>query len=563
MKKILLISIALFLFAACSLDETPSSISREGLALTKEGAEQLVTGVYDVFWSSYMMNASYTTWIDIDNDHSTAATWIMSGPGEGNPTTHWAYNDANQDLFNVFYRMINRANAAAEALGAAGKETNPKIGQRYGEVLFLRAFAYFHLVRMYGPVPLRLTSIGETDCPRSSVADVYGQITTDLLEAIQFLQYPSSGNVGAWGHADRTAARLLLARVYCTMGSGKLASSGAQMYVKVLNPVTSTSGQPELQSFTCDPVAGYEQIDAVDAYENAKLQCDSVIARRGIDFDMMPNYNSIWGAPNYRNKEFVWGVAGYDLPQFIYQARYDYTPTPYGGYNWNQMSDGLYYSFEPEDLRRVDGVFHYWKPQGNYNSTDEWYRFPEKDDRYATAPDGSQAKDISVVNPDGWYRAMAYTNKKYFGDITKPEVLADEIDNKSGNPQDAIFLRFAEAYLLRAEACNELGDPASALSDLRVIRSRVNASMITTSDQTMLRSSILEERALELCFEFNRKFDLFRWGLYLKVMNATQAATNATKDLNAKAREPRSILYPVPTTETRENRLFGPNNKGW
>ena len=91
-----------------------------------------------------------------------------------------------------------------------------------------------------------------------------------------------------------------------------------------------------------------------------------------------------------------------------------------------------------------------------------------------------------------------------------------------------------------------------------------DASEITYSDKVLLRSSIYQERALEFALEFNRKFDLLRWGLYLKVMNATgsvQTAYRATKI--SKIREPRCILYTIPLAEVTSNKSFGANNEGW
>ena len=39
-------------------------------------------------------------------------------------------------------------------------------------------------------------------------------------------------------------------------------------------------------------------------------------------------------------------------------------------------------------------------------------------------------------------------------------------------------------------------------------------------NQDEFRSAVLEERARELAYEADRRYDLFRWGVYLDVMNA-------------------------------------------
>jgi len=127
------------------------------------------------------------------------------------------------------------------------------------------------------------------------------------------------------------------------------------------------------------------------------------------------------------------------------------------------------------------------------------------------------------------------------------------------------LIRYVDAYLLRAEARNELNNPAGALEDLDLVRARAGASLKTgtTTDKTEIRSLVLQERALEYAQEFNRKFDLLRWGLYLPVMNATGTVLEKYNRTISKVREPRSLLYAVPTTEIYTNKLFGPNNNGW
>ena len=127
------------------------------------------------------------------------------------------------------------------------------------------------------------------------------------------------------------------------------------------------------------------------------------------------------------------------------------------------------------------------------------------------------------------------------------------------------MIRYVESYLLRAEALNELNKHDEALADLDVVRARAKASLLsgTTSDKTEIRSYILRERGLEFVQEFNRKFDLLRWGLYLDVMNKTAAVQIQGGSTISKVRQSRSLLYAVPLNEINNNKLFGTNNPGW
>lgn len=587
MKKriISIVLIAAALLSSCSLDEHPYQLNAEGLAEDPNGAEQLVTGIYNTFWSSYMMKKTYQEWTDMDHDLNSAPDWVVSGAGQGNVTTHWGYNN-DSDLFNVCYRMISRCNAAKEALEGANL-TLPALSQRYGEVLFLRAWAYFHLVRMYGPVPIRLKAISEDVCARSSVAEVYELITSDLKGAIDHMYYRNEGPVGGWGHADKTAARILLARVYATMASGKLAGEGQTMYANICNESKATIDNIDANpvpnvwtKFTTKKVMGsvledgYAGFDATALYDLVRIQCDEVIKRRGVDFDLMPTWKSLWGSSNYRNKEFVWGISGYEDDDYRTEGGpWYYTPSAFGGGGYVALSDGCWQSYNYvngatiNDARAVDGVFHYWK-NGSYAAGKQWYRFPSGETKYSTAPDGQKPDDSEEFVKDGtrkvtgWYRPTAYSTKYYTGaDVTNPVPIYTQ--GASKNAFDVILIRYVEAYLLRAEALNELDQPALAQTDLNVVRDRVNAEPYKTTDKVQLRSYIFQERGLEFTQEFNRRFDLIRWGMYLNVMNGTFSIINATGQTISLVREEKCVLTAIPTAEITANKLFGANNPGW
>jgi hypothetical protein len=574
------------LLTACSLDEHPKRITAEGLAEDPESAEQLVTGVYSLLWTSELMTKVYGEWTEYDQDLVVGFDWALNSTGAGNPTGHWAYN-SDKDPFLTFYIMIARCNAAAEALKP--NIGNSSIAQLYGEVLFLRAWSYFHLVRMYGPVPLRLESVTPNDVARSSVPDVYACIELDLKDAIANMQYAGAAEVGAFGHADKTAAQLLLARVYCTMASGKVAGGGVNMYAPILNEASIASNpdpagdmtiQPTMMQFTTKKVMGeqmtdgYAGFDANELYGEAEKLCDDIIGRRGESFDLMDGWDKLWGGNNRRNKEFVWGASSYNMKQYQNAWNSYYTTyTTWGGLGVIALSDLCWkaYAYNPtaqvNDDRAVKGVFHYLK-DATADQKRQWFRFPSGDPNYNTAPDGLKPDDSSDFVIDGtlnnsWHRTAPWSTKWYTGDISNQTVVyerqAEHIE------QDVILMRFAEAYLLRAEARNELDNISGAREDLNEIRGRANASLIpeTVTDKDQLRSYIFMENGLEFVLEFKRKFDLLRWGMYLNVMNATQTQLDPHNDIISRVREEKCVLYPVPQAETSQNKLFGENNPGW
>ena len=540
-------------FASCSLEETPYSVTAEQLAQTEDGATQLVTGIYATFWDNWCMEQTYMAWMDYDQDHSAGPSWVLSSAGSGDVTSHYAYN-TNNDLWSMFYRMINRANKAKEALETTDAYQNdPKIRQLYGEVLFLRSFAYFHLVRMYGGVPLRLSSQSEENCPRSSVEKVYEQITNDLEESLNYLNYLSEGNVGAWGHADKTAASLLLARVYCTMGAAALTNSGAEMIVDI---------KGNKKRFTCDKVDGAENFDAQKCYTRAKELCDNVINRKGIDFDLMPNYLSIWGGNNARNKEFVWGAAAGSDVDFQTSGLNNYfTPAPYGGSGaWIYMAPNLYQQYDEDDDRIVHGVWHYY--WASYTNK-KWIAYPANSEKYNAEHLPDNLKAVSTEFNSNYKGAVPCLTKWYKDDISNPSFYSKK--EPATSQQDVILIRFAEAYLLRAEAEVELGNIDAAMQDVDVIRKRAKATTLyegKVADKVEARSLVLKERALEFCMEFNRKFDLLRWGLYLNVMNSTEFIECGTAKRST-IRTKKNLLYAIPTSEIAENDDIDSNNYGY
>lgn len=535
------------MFTSCDLTETPYTIGESTFKGTTEDAQQLVSGVYNVFWSSFMMKKTYMEWIDMDHDHACAHNWVLTGAGSGNVTTHWAYNNSS-DLFVAFYRMINRANYAIEKINSFSSIPENDKNQLLGECYFLRAFSYFHLVRMYGGVPLRLSYDTPRDMERSSVKDVYDQIVEDLIEAGKLMEdWGTSDN--NFGHANKTAAKLLLARVYATMGSIALAGK--------VNMSVDIKG--EIQTFKTDVVAGAEGIDAKYCYEQVRDICTEVIERRGKEFDLQPNFLSLWGGNNIRNKEFVWAVAGNSNDDYVTNhLSFYYSPIPYNGRGWAGITTHAYNLYDETDERGIHGVFHYFQTQ--YSSIDKYgyYRFPDDINKYPIGPNGLKTRN-------GKNTQMVFPTKWYIGNIASPEINTIA-PGYSYVAQDVIMIRYVEAYLLRAEAYNELDEYGLALKDLDVVRARAKAPLLdnnTVLDKENIRSLVLNERALEFMQEFNRKFDLLRWGLYLKVMNAVGTVNGQGSAIINKTREPRSVLYAVPTDEIYTNKLFGQNNEGW
>jgi hypothetical protein len=125
-------------------------------------------------------------------------------------------NTITTNTWNESYVTINRANAVIGRVPGITMAEDRK-NAIIGEARFLRALSYFHLVRLFGAVPIRLqetTSLTGLDIARSPVEDVYGLIISDLKEAETTLPDQQTGlNLG---RASKGAASTLLAYVYLT-----------------------------------------------------------------------------------------------------------------------------------------------------------------------------------------------------------------------------------------------------------------------------------------------------------------------------------------------------------
>lgn len=126
------------------------------------------------------------------------------------------------DYWNMFYPVIFTCNSAIEGLNGS-KGLTPAIKQQLtGEAEFMRAFCYFYLVNLYGPVPLITSTDWKVNSAmlRTPVIQVNQQILSDLKDA-EFLLSENYLNGDALTTARRGryrptkwAAAALLAREY-------------------------------------------------------------------------------------------------------------------------------------------------------------------------------------------------------------------------------------------------------------------------------------------------------------------------------------------------------------
>ena len=124
---------------------------------------------------------------------------------------HTSTNSNLKDIWNWMFAGVQRSHSFLEVkdnLDFAGKE------EMIGEILFLRAYYHFELVKWFGPIPLkedeRFKLGDEKTIPRAPVSEVYSQIEADLISATGVLP----GTHVETGRATKGAAQALLGKAY-------------------------------------------------------------------------------------------------------------------------------------------------------------------------------------------------------------------------------------------------------------------------------------------------------------------------------------------------------------
>lgn len=218
MKRKYIIFSLIILISSCEtmLEEVPKNfVSRANFYETEQDAEAAIAGAYDGLYLDFY-GISHVLMVELHGDYLIGAgsQYPVSLVGQVLDQTNIGRCAAN---WSTLYRAINRANAVLDnVVNISDDEIAPdKRTKILAEAYFLRALAYFELVRGWGPVPLKLeetTNLNDVAAPRMPESEVYAQITEDLTMAENGL-----GEVGSQtGRASIWAAKMLLAHVYLT-----------------------------------------------------------------------------------------------------------------------------------------------------------------------------------------------------------------------------------------------------------------------------------------------------------------------------------------------------------
>lgn len=117
------------------------------------------------------------------------------------------------------------------------------------------------------------------------------------------------------------------------------------------------------------------------------------------------------------------------------------------------------------------------------------------------------------------------------------------------------LMRYADVFLMYAEALNEQGQTTAAIEYLNAVRIRAGLKGLIGLSQSELRLALEKERRYELAFEGHRWFDLVRTNRATTVLNADYAARGLAFRV-----EDYELLLPIPQGELDINPDLGQND---
>lgn len=532
----------LLTFASCEtiLEEyNPSGQTAETVFTTPEGFETLVNAAYSYQRWWYGKEEGY-------NIAETGTDIWTSGAGEVyRDLTQYlnlqSNNAALTNLWRELYAAVNLCNGGITRIEKAG--LSPAVRPiREGELRFLRAFYYWHIVETWGDVHFTTEETNGivATANRTPVDKFYALIFEDLKFAVANLPVTQA----QYGRATKGAAQAFLARMYLTRGMNKEALEMAQA---VINSNT---------------------------------------------YKLEANYADLWKMTNLKNKEVIYAI-DYSTNLAINDLA-NSTSNPYGhgrGSNNGHLLFLMKYDDRPGMIRDVTNgrPFNRYMPTqfllDLYSDNDARYEGSFMEVWYANAtsrPTGMAIGDTAVVcsrkeisdafektrkyqtydrskiyNTNGLVKDnLRYPTLSKFMDATRPSL------NEAQSARDVFVIRLAEVYLIAAEAQMKLGDTKAAADLINVVRTRAaktgkTAAMQITPAQVTL-DFILDERARELAGEQIRWFDLKRTGKLMERIKA-YAPDNAVN------LQDHHVVRPIPQTQLDAvtNKTEFAQNKGY
>lgn len=492
MKKFLFITIisvsAVLLYSSCSkgyLNPTPQNTvqQNDSIYTDPKGALKFLTAGYI---NLLQWNESSFSWLGLtsitsdDADKGSDPGDLGGDKDQMDAITYSATTGSVAEGWTGNYNGVSNCNQAILNIGLYAN-LSPDTKARYiAEAKFLRAYYYFNLVRMFGDVPLVDTVLN------SENTDDVVKASTRVPQAdiYAFIEKDLNEAVSVLPTNDAQPAS---ERGHATKGAAAGLLAKVSLYEKKWQQAFDLSqGIMQGKYGTYGLVDDYSTIWR-EIGENSKESLFEIQSRIGVPDAGVQQYTAVQGIRAATFKKV--GVSG--------------TVSAYSGWGFNVPSEDLDKAYEPGDKRKKATIIHIGD----------------------TLFDGVIV--ASAANPRYNYKAyVSVFDETYDGDG----------DNTNKNVR---LLRMGDIVLINAEAANESGNSAQAVSSLNLIRKRAGLAPTTATGQAGLRTAIWKERRVELAMECDRFFDLIRQGRAAEVLTA----------LGKKFTKGKNEHFPVPQVE--------------
>jgi hypothetical protein len=496
--------LACALFTACSdLEEDPIGLlAPESFFVTPADVETAALGIYAHIANEQMYGRKLVLTLQLRGD--------MCDIGDRNtPGRRQNVNDfdmgPDNGMVSAFwprtYQMIGAANAVvdgAENIADGGDE----LASYVGEARFLRAFGYYHLVRLFGDIPYidffitDPASVG--DIGKTPEAEVYAAIIADLEAAKASLPDRREGDIRT--RPTRGTAAAYLASVHLTLGN-------------------------------------YQE-----AYDEAKFVIDN---REAFGYELIPDFADLWNAENADG-----------LAEHVFAV--DFLGNQNGGDNQNTDWMG--------PITGIRSVSTPVAPNGGWSVSVPSFRV------FETWDDRDYRKEVSFIDSgfvDGvysGYEAFAPNHGSPRPHIAKFWEFCGQSRGDCGfSDNNYAAMRYAEVLFIAAEAGLEAGASESeVLGYLNEIRARARFGSDFPADvepglaNDELIDLILDDRRLELAFEFKRWYDIKR-----RDLGPEAFLSDDSLEPHPNFDPSRDYLMPLPQDELDRNPNLGPQNPGY
>ncbi|HEX8327712.1 MAG TPA: RagB/SusD family nutrient uptake outer membrane protein [Hymenobacter sp.] len=511
--RMLTFAVLLGLASGCEsfLDKDPlGSVTQLNLFNDPTNATQAVNAVYDVagwdqgrkFGVGEGVGVSFD-WMfgDVLSDDAEKGS-SDSDFGAITELKTWATPTTNAIISSWWvnnFTGIARANIVINNIDA-GTIDAPLKARLKGEALFLRAFFYFNLVKVFGGVPLFEKTLLPTEVAnvkRSTIAETYAFIEKDLRAAAAVLPEKGAYAAADAGRATKGAANGYLARVIMyQLGTDNTNNHTWQEVYDLTNTVTTSNQYTLLPNYA----AIHQEIG-----ENSSESVFEV---------------------QFANSNDSYGPISTGTTSNVFQGNREFAG--YGfGYGFNNPTQSLYDEFEANDPRREVTIFKDGDVVlGVVNRIQP-----------AFSATGYLNRKVAITAPPSPQSAGQNLRKLRYADILLMKAEAAAQLSRNGEAVTLVNQVRARARMSTRPPGTTVGStayapantPAGTLPDL-------SASL---SGQALL-NAIWHERRVEFGGESLRFWDLVRTGRYFSILSPDVAARARARSITT------GVVNPIP-----------------